>query len=151
MEQLEKKLKEKEDFMYKNEKSNLDKDISKKTFTLSKRINNIPFLNTYASNKYTNHKNLNSIEDSPVGKRYIYRGRESTHFNFNKLKKINEPNNIINKLSPKYKINTLGNNNAITSTSKTPNFKSYKSGSKILGRKNDNSLCFVVGIYQKVN
>ena len=139
MEQLEKKLKEKEDFMYKNEKSNLDKDISKKTFTLSKRINNIPFLNTYASNKYTNHKNLNSIGDSPVGKRYIYRGRESTHFNFNKLKKINEPNNIINKLSPKYKINTLGNNNAITSTSKTPNFKSYKSGSKILGRKNDNS------------
>ena len=139
MEQLEKKLKEKEDYMYKNEKSNLDKEISKKTFTLSKRINNIPFLNTYASNKYTNHKNLNSIGDSPVGKRYIYRGRESTHFNFNKLKKINEPNNIINKLSPKYKINTLGNNNAITSTSKTPNFKSYKSGSKILGRKNDNS------------
>ena len=153
MEQLEKKLQEKEDVMHKNE--NLEKKLSKKTFTLSKRINNIPFLNTYGNNKHTNYKNVNSLGgDSPSNKKYTLRGIESTNSNFNKWKKMGEPVNSINKTSSKYKINTMNNKNMVTLenqfsvdmySNKTPNYKSYKFESKIFNsknkiKKNDNSV-----------
>ena len=144
MEQLEKKLQEKEDVMHKNE--NLEKKLSKKTFTLSKRINNIPFLNTYGNNKHTNYKNVNSLGgDSPTNKKYTFRGIESTNSNFNKWKKMSEPINTINKISSKYKINTMNNKNIISSenqfienkhNNKTPNYKSNKLGLKIFNAKN---------------
>ena len=153
MEQLEKKLKEKEEVMYRNE--NIAKDLSKKTFTLSKRINNIPFLNTYGNNKHTNYKNVNSLGgDSPSNKKYTLRGIESTNSNFNKWKKMGELVNSINKTSSKYKINTMNNKNMVTLenqfsvdmySNKTPNYKSYKFESKIFNsknkiKKNDNSV-----------
>ena len=144
MEQLEKKLQEKEDVMHKNE--NLEKKLSKKTFTLSKRINNIPFLNTYGNNKHTNYKNVNSLGgDSPTNKKYTFRGIESTNSNFNKWKKMSEPINTINKISSKYKINTMNNKNIISSenqfiegkyNNKTPNYKSNKLRIKIFNAKN---------------
>ena len=108
MEQLEKKLKEKEDVMYRNE--NIEKDLTKKALSLSKRINNIPFLSTYMNSRQTNYKNVNSQGgDSPTSKRHTLKGIETTNFNFNKWKKMSEPINNISKMNNKFIMNAIAN------------------------------------------
>jgi hypothetical protein len=144
MEQLEKKLKEKEDVMYRNE--NIEKDLTKKALSLSKRINNIPFLNTYMNSRQTNYKNVNTQGgDSPTSKRYTFKGIETTNFNFNKWKKMSEPTNNISKMNNKFIMNAIANKNIIASenkfildnsNNKTTNYKSNKSKSKIYYIKN---------------
>ena len=83
IEQLEKKLKEKEDAMYYNEKKGEEKEIPKKTFSLSKKITIIPNISAYATNRF-NYKNSNSFGgESPFNKKHIFKGIEGTNINFN--------------------------------------------------------------------
>ena len=97
IEQLEKKLKEKEDNMYKNEKNIETKDSIKKSFSLSKKINKISFLNTNSSNRYIYKNALSTGGESPFSKKKTFKGIENTNFNSVKWKKTNEPNSINNK------------------------------------------------------
>ena len=114
IEQLEKKLKEKEDNMYKNEKNNEGKDSIKKSFSLSKKINKIPFLNANASNRYIYKNDLSTGGESPFSKKHFFKGIENTNFNSIKWKKMNEPNSTNNK----YKFNAALNMNLIKSGNK---------------------------------
>ena len=120
IEQLEKKLKEKEDYIYYKEKNNEEKDSSKKSFSLSKKINKIPYINAYSTNRYS-YKNLNSYGgESPFNKIHIFKGIEGTNINFNlntfKRPTLNEPNFVTNK----YIINNMLNKNLLKTGYKNP-------------------------------
>ena len=112
MEQLEKKLKEKED-MYYNEKNDEEKEISKQTFSLTKKITNIPNLNSNSTNRY-NYKFLTSFTgESPFNKKHIFKGIENTNMNFN-LNTFKWPNiNEQKSTNEKYIINNMLNKNLI--------------------------------------
>ena len=105
IEQLEKKLKEKEDNMYNNEMNNETKDSIKKSFSLSKKINKIPFLNTNSSNRYIYKNALSTGGESPFSKKKVFKGIENTNFNSIKWKKMIEPNTINNKYKFKVALN----------------------------------------------
>ena len=112
LEQLEKKLKEKED-MYYNEKNGEEKEFSKQTFSLNKKINNIPIINSNSTSRY-NYKYMNSFTgESPFSKKHIFKGIENTNINFN-LNPLRFPNLNEQKTgNEKYIINNMLNKNLI--------------------------------------
>ena len=104
IEQLEKKLKEKEDMFY-NEKNSEENRLFKKGFSLSKKITNIPFSNLTNRNSY---KNMNSLRrESIFNKNNILKGIENTNINFNLNRKYNL--NEQNPLNFKSRLNTMIN------------------------------------------
>jgi hypothetical protein len=126
LEQLEKKIKEKEDNLNNNEKVN--EEIIKKTFNLTKKINNIPFLNANMTNRFS-YQNMNSIGgDSPINKKYKFKGIETTGSYFNNFKRNNIRQNSIN--NSKFKLNDMANSNY-----KNSNKNSFRLNNKSLNPK----------------
>ena len=110
IEQLEKKLKEKEDMFY-NEKNSEENRLFKKGFSLSKKINNLPFSNLNITNR-NSYKNMNSLRrDSIFNKNNIFKGIENTNINFNLNRKFNL--NEQNPLNFKSRLNTMINKNTM--------------------------------------
>ena len=126
LEQLEKKIKEKEDNLNNNEKVN--EEVIKKTFNLTKKINNIPFLNANMTNRFS-YQNMNSIGgDSPINKKYKFKGIETTGSYFNNFKRNNIRQNSIN--NSKFKLNDMANSNY-----KNSNKNSFRLNNKSLNPK----------------
>ena len=137
LEQLEKKLKEKED-MYYNEKNNEDKELSKKNLSLTKKINKIPFLNINATNRYS-YNNLSSVGgESPFNNKRLFKGIENSNFNTFKFGNLNDRKS----LAYKFQINNNTNRNLMNagkrkllsiynkSLDSKPNREIKKSGNK---------------------
>ena len=113
MEQLEKKLKEKEDRFY-NENNNDEKESTKKSFSLSKKMNKIHFLNMNTTNRYS-YKNMNSIGvESPFNKKHIFQGIETSSLNTFKFPELTKRNSI----NYKYQVNNMLNKNLIKTENK---------------------------------
>ena len=132
IEQLEKKLKEKEDMFY-NEKNIEEKANYKKTFSLAKKINKIPSLNTNVTNRYS-YRNLNSIGggESPFNKIRIFQGFENNLYtNTSKWSNLEEKKSM----NYKFQINNMLNNNIIKSGNK--NLLSVNNKSSNLKRNKD--------------
>ena len=131
LEQLEKKLKEKEDNMFNNENNNEERDIGKKSFSLSKNIKNIPFFNSHLNNRYT-YKNTKSMGgESPFNKMHQFKGFENTFLNnINNNRWLNSSEQ--NSTTFKFKLNNLINKNIIdgNKNSLAMNNKAWHSGYK---------------------
>ena len=113
LEQLEKKLKEKEDLFY-NENIVEEKEVNnKKSLSLSKNIKNIPFFNSHLSNRY-NYKNLNIGSESPFNKIHLFKGFENTtNVNIFNIYRSHNFNNVENSTNFKFKMNNNLNKNLI--------------------------------------
>ena len=148
IEQLEKKLKEKEDLFY-NENGVEENKTTKKGFSLTKAITNIPLSNLNITNR-NSYKNMNIFKrESAFNKNNNIKGIENTstniNFNLNILRRFNmneqNPINIKTRLSTMIDKNQmkLDNRNPISLYKQNKNIPNRTFILKNIKRKNDSS------------
>ena len=148
IEQLEKKLKEKEDLFY-NENGVEENKTTKKGFSLTKAITNIPLSNLNITNR-NSYKNMNIFKrESVFNKNNNIKGIENTstniNFNLNILRRFNmneqNPLNIKTRLSTMIDKNPmkLENRNPISLYKQNKNIPNRTFILKNIKRKNDSS------------
>ena len=148
IEQLEKKLKEKEDLFY-NENGVEENKTTKKGFSLTKAITNIPLSNLNITNR-NSYKNMNIFKrESVFNKNNNIKGIENTstniNFNLNILRRFNmneqNPINIKTRLSTMIDKNQmkLDNRNPISLYKQNKNIPNRTFILKNIKRKNDSS------------
>ena len=147
IEQLEKKLKEKEDLFY-NENGVEENKTTKKGFSLTKAITNIPLSNLNITNR-NSYKNMNIFKrESVFNKNNNIKGIENTstniNFNLNILRRFNmneqNPINIKTRLTMIDKNQMkLDNRNPISLYKQNKNIPNRTFILKNIKRKNDSS------------